>query len=78
MGGAHLGPVECLLKCTHILQEIWLREFNVEVNFRYRTTATVRRIVVVASCVSVEKRFFMVTFFVAESFLHTMKVVNAF
>ena len=49
-----------------------------EVNFRYRTTATVRRIVVVASCVSVEKRFFMVTFFVAESFLHTMKVVNAF
>ena len=40
--------------------------------------STVRRIVVVASCVSVEKRFFMVTFFVAESFLHTMKVLNAF
>ena len=30
------------------------------------------------SCVSAEKRFFMVTVFVAESFLHTMKVLNAF
>ena len=44
---------------------------------RYRTRSTARRIVVVASCVSVEKRFLRLRFLSLKVF-STMKVLNAF
>ena len=59
MGGALLEPAECLLKCTHILQEM-----SAIVQHGGKLLLSNK---VDGSCVSVEKRFFKATFFVAES-----------